>query len=318
MRCSACDTESAPTARFCAECGARLAHLSARILAARAELEGERKLVTVLFADITGSTELIRDLDPEAAKALLEPAVRAMIGAVHRFEGTVCRVMGDGIMALFGAPLAHEDHAARACYAALTMQTAIRQYGDAARERDGIHLLARVGLNSGEVVVGSISNDLHVEYSAIGAATHLAARMEQLAVPGTVQLTAETLRLAEGLIEVRSLGKIPVKGLAEPVEAFELIGAGPNRRRFQAAATRGLTPFVGRQTELEALQRTLDLAGSGQGQVVAPVGEPGVGKSRLFYEFVHSHRHRGGPSWRAARCRSYPDEGGARRRPGCR
>ena len=163
-------------------------HLADRILASRADLEGERKQVTVLFADVVGSTELIQGLDPEAAKALLEPAVRAMIESVHRFEGTVCRVMGDGIMALFGAPLAHEDHAARACYAALTMQDAIRAYGDEARERDGIHLLARVGLHSGEVVVGSISNDLHVEYSAIGATTHLAARMEQLAVPGTIQL----------------------------------------------------------------------------------------------------------------------------------
>ena len=156
----------------------------------------------MLFADVVGSTELIQDLDPEEAKALLEPAVQAMIEAVHRFEGTVCRVMGDGIMALFGAPLAHEDHAARACYAALIMQTAIRRYGDAIRERQGVHVLARVGLNSGEVVVGSITNDLHVEYSAIGATTHLAARMEQLAVPGTVQLTAETLKLVEGMVDV--------------------------------------------------------------------------------------------------------------------
>jgi len=268
-------------------------HLADRILAGRDALEGERKQVTVLFADIKGSTELIEGLDPEDAKALLEPAVRAMLSAVHRYEGTVCRVMGDGIMALFGAPIAHEDHAARACYAALTMQEEISNYGEATRERDGIEVLARVGLNSGEVVVGSISNDLHVEYSAIGATTHLAARMEQLAVPGTVRLTAETLRLAEGLVEVKTLGRIPVKGVSAPVEAFELLGATAARRRFQAAATRGLTPFVGRQDELEALQRALERAGSGHGQIVAPVGEPGVGKSRLFYEFVHSHRTQG-------------------------
>jgi class 3 adenylate cyclase/tetratricopeptide (TPR) repeat protein len=321
LACGGCGSRNPPTNRFCGECGARLTaessadapssvasaaaapaaseptpdtytprHLADRILASRAELEGERKQVTVLFADVVGSTELIQDLDPEEARALLEPAVRAMLSAVHRFEGTVCRVMGDGIMALFGAPIAHEDHAARASYAALTMQDTIRAYGEAARGRAGVELQARVGLNSGEVVVGSISNDLYVEYSAIGPTTHLAARMEQLAVPGTVRLTAETVRLVDGLVEVRPLGKIPVRGLAEPVEAFELIGAGPSRRRFQAAAARGLTPFVGRQAELDALQRALVLAHSGHGQVVAPVGEPGVGKSRLLYEFVHSQR----------------------------
>jgi len=203
--------------------------------------------------------------------------------------------MGDGIMALFGAPLAHEDHAARASYAALTMQDTIRAYGEAARSRAGVELNAWVGLNSGEVVVGSISNDVYVEYSAIGPTTHLAARMEQLAVPGTVRLTAETARLVDGLVEVRSLGRIPVRGIAEPIEAFELLGAGPSRRRFQAAAARGLTPFVGRQAELEAIGRALDLAKDGHGQIVAPVGEPGVGKSRLLYELVHSQRTR---DWR--------------------
>src|SRR5436190_3197551 len=243
-RCPFCGTALSEAAKFCMECAQPVSapgvtpgpspspqvntpkHLADRILASRADLEGERKQVTVLFADIVGSTELIRDLDPEDARTLLEPAVSAMIEAVHRFEGTVCRVMGDGIMALFGAPLAHEDHAARACYAALTMQHAIRVYGDAARARAGVEVLARVGLNSGEVVVGSISNDLYVEYSAIGPTTHLAARMEQLAVPGTIRLTVQTLRLAEGLVDVRPLGRIPVKGIAEPVEAYELRGAG--------------------------------------------------------------------------------------------
>src|SRR5215212_6249634 len=314
--CASCGHRNAPGSRFCNECGHALAavsrssepvqervsappesytprHLADRILASRASLEGERKQVTVLFADVVGSTELIQDLDPEEAKALLEPAVRAMIEAVHRFEGTVCRVMGDGIMALFGAPLAHEDHAARACYAALTMQEAIRTYGETVREQQGLEVLARVGLNSGEVVVGAISNDLYVEYSAIGPTTHLAARMEQLAREGTVRLTAETLRLVEGLVDVTPLGRIPVKGVSAPVEAFELIAATAGRRRFQAAATRGLTPFVGRHAELAALQQSLDLARAGHGQIVAPVGEPGVGKSRLFYEFVHSHTTRG-------------------------
>src|SRR3954465_12462379 len=210
--CSRCAAELRPGARFCDACGQAQAkpvspatppapqsytpsHLAERILAGRDALEGERKQVTVMFADVVGSTELIRDLDPEDARTLLEPGVSAMIEAVHRFEGTVCRVMGDGIMALFGAPLAHEDHAARACYAALTMQEAIRTYGETVREQQGLEVLARVGLNSGEVVVGSISNDLYVEYSAIGPTTHLAARMEQLAVPGPARLTLETPRL---------------------------------------------------------------------------------------------------------------------------
>ena len=205
-----------------------------------------------------------------------------MMDAVHRYEGTVCRVMGDGIMALFGAPLAHEDHAVRACYAALAMQEAIRRYAEEARERDGVEVLARVGLNTGEVVVGSISNDLHVDYTAIGPTVHLAARMEQLAVPGhRPPDRRDAARWSRGSSRSARSGRIPVKGLAEPVEVFELIGAGPARRRFQAAAARGLTPFVGRQAELEALQRALDLARAGHGQVVALVGEPGVGKSRL-------------------------------------
>jgi tetratricopeptide (TPR) repeat protein len=218
-----------------------------------------------------------------------------MMEAVHRYEGTVNQVMGDGIMALFGAPIAHEDHAVRACYAALAMQAAIRRYGEEARRTHGITLLIRVGLNSGEVVVRAIGNDLHMDYSAIGQTTHLAARMEQLATPGSSLLTAETLQLAEGFIQVQALGPVPVKGLAAPVEVFELVGATTIRRRFQAAVARGLTRFVGRQTELAALQDALVRAGAGHGQVVAVLGEAGVGKSRLVYEFVHSQRLQG---WR--------------------
>jgi tetratricopeptide (TPR) repeat protein len=196
-------------------------------------------------------------------------------------------------MALFGAPVAHEDHAARACYAALAMQTAMRQYADEVRRAHGLEMQARVGLNSGEVVVRAIGNDLHMDYSAIGQTTHLAARMEQLATPGSIRLTAETLRLAEGLVQVTALGPVPVKGLVEPVEVFELVGASPLRRRLQVATARGLTRFVGRQPELAALQQALERAGMGHGQVAALVGEAGVGKSRLVYECVHSHYTRG-------------------------
>jgi class 3 adenylate cyclase/tetratricopeptide (TPR) repeat protein len=268
-------------------------YLTEIILTSRSALEGERKQVTVLFADIKDSTELIRDLDPEDAQKLLDPAIHIMMEAVHRFEGTVNQVLGDEIMSIFGAPIAHEDHAARACYAALAMQLAMRDYTDEVRRRQGLELRIRVGLNSGEVVVRTIGNDLHMDYSAVGQTTHLAARMEQLASPGSIRLSAATLRLVEGLVQINALGPIPVKGITDPVEVYELTGASSVRRRLQAAVSRGLTKFVGRDTEIDALNQALELAGSGHGQGVAAVGEAGVGKSRLIYEFVHSHRTQG-------------------------
>src|ERR671935_1948519 len=222
-----------------------------------------------------------------------DPVLERMMEAVHRYEGTVNQVMGDGIMALFGAPIAHEDHAVRACYAALTMQDATRRHSDEVRRTQGVEVQIRVGLNSGEVVVRAIASDLHMDYAAVGQTTHLAARMEQLAPPGSIRLTAETLRLAEGFVQVTALGLVPVKGLAEPVAVWELVGVTALRRRLQAAVARGLSPFVGRQPELEALQQALTQARAGQGQVVALIGEPGVGKSRLVYEFIHSHHPQG-------------------------
>jgi class 3 adenylate cyclase len=262
-------------------------YLAEKVLHSRSALEGERKQVTVLFADLKGSLELLADRDPEEARHILDPVLERLMAAVHRYEGTVNQIMGDGIMALFGAPLAHEDHAVRACYAALAMQAAMRRYSAEVRRTHGIEVQIRVGLNSGEVVVRAIGNDLHMDYSAIGQTTHLAARMEQLATPGSIRLTGETLRLAEGLIQVTALGPVPVRGLADPVEVFELVGASTLWRRFQAAATRELTRFVGRQLELEALQQALARAATGHGHIVAMVGEAGVGKSRLVYEFVH-------------------------------
>jgi len=215
--------------------------------------------------------------------------------AVHRFEGTVNQVLGDGIMALFGAPIAHEDHALRACYAALAMQDALRRFAEEVRRTQGLEVQLRVGLNSGDVVVRTIGNDLHMDYSAVGQTTHLAARMEQLATPGTIHLPAATLRLVEGLIRVTSLGPMPIKGLPVPVEVFELLGVAPMRRRLQAAIARGLTRFIGREQELAVLRQTLAQAGQGQGQLVALLGEAGVGKSRLVYECVHGHATQ---SWR--------------------
>jgi len=268
-------------------------HLAERILRSRAALEGERKQVTVLFADIRGSLELIEGIDPEEAGRILDPAIEAMMAAVHRYEGTVNKVLGDGVMALFGAPIAHEDHAVRACFAALAMQAAASRLAEETRRRFGLELQMRVGLNSGEVVVRAIGNDLTMDYDAIGATTHLAARMEQLAPPGSIRMTGATARFAEGYIQTRPLGSIPVRGLTESVEAFELLGASDVRSRFQAASAGGFTRFVGRQPEVDALGRALAQAGAGRGQVVSVVGEPGVGKSRLYYEFTRSPRTKG-------------------------
>jgi class 3 adenylate cyclase/tetratricopeptide (TPR) repeat protein len=304
--CPNCGTRVSATAKFCQECAYPLMpvageprfaspkdytpqHLANRILAAKANLDGERKQVTVLFADIKGSTELIADRDPEDAQKLIDPVLECVIEAVHHYEGTVNRVMGDGVMALFGAPLAHEDHAVRACHAALRMQETVKRYAENLQRSHGLAITIRVGLNSGEIVVCDIGNDLHTHYTVVGQTVHLAARMEQMANPGSVLATADTLRLAEGYVGVKPLGPVPVKGLANLVEVYEVTEAGPARNRLQASARRGLTRFVGRDAELEQLRRALLLAAAGHGQVAAMFGEAGVGKSRLLYEFTHSH-----------------------------
>ena len=295
--CPACgqavDVESAPAAppsRYGAPDSYTPKHLAERILTSKAALEGERKQVTVLFADLKGSMELLADRDPEDARRILDPVLQLMMDAVHRFEGTVNQVMGDGIMALFGAPLAHEDHGVRACYAALAMQDAVKKYADRMRRQHGTAIGIRVGLNSGEVVVRTIGSDLRMDYTAVGQTTHLAARMEQLADTGATLLTASTLALAEEYIDVRPLGPTPVKGLAEPIEVFAMIGASAVRSRFQAATARGLSKFVGRTAEINQLSGALEQARTGRGQLIAVVGEPGVGKSRIYYEFTRSHR----------------------------
>lgn len=303
--CANCKSPASPDAKYCSQCGHALSpldesnrfssprnytpqHLVNKILTSRAALEGERKQITVLFADIKGSMEVITDRDVEDAQKLLHAVLERMIEAVHRYEGTVNSVMGDGIMALFGAPLALEDHAVRACYAALRMQESIARYSDEVQRTHGVPIMTRVGVNSGEIVISAIGNDLHMEYTVVGPTVHLAARMEQMAKPGSVLTTAQTHRLAEGFIAMKPLGPAAVKGLAEPVPIFEVSGAGPARTRLQAAAGRGLTRFVGRELEFEQLRRALQLAGQGEGQVVALVGQPGVGKSRLMHEFLHS------------------------------
>jgi class 3 adenylate cyclase/tetratricopeptide (TPR) repeat protein len=324
--CPACKTSNPPNHKFCGGCGERLVaaapvptetrpaapavspapqsytpapesytpkHLAERILSSRVALEGERKHVTVLFADLKGSTELIQGLDPEETRSLLDSALHVMMDGVHAYEGTVNQIMGDGIMALFGAPLAHEDHAVRACYAALAMQEGIRRYSEETMRLRGVAVRIRVGLNSGEVVVRTIANDLRMDYSAIGQTTHLAARMEQNAKDGTTLLTPETVRLVEGYVQTQSVGRIPVKGVPEPMEVFELVGAGAVRTRLQVSAARGLTRFVGREHELDVLTNALERAAAGQGQMVALVGEAGTGKSRLVWEVTQSSHTQG-------------------------
>jgi len=311
LACPACGTANQLGAKFCKKCGQAVGaassapvarpspeaytpkHLAEKILTSKSALEGERKQVTVIFADLKGSMELLADRDPEEARKVLDAVLDRMMEAVHRYEGTVNQVMGDGIMALFGAPVAHEDHGARACYAALRMQESVKRYAEEARHAHGVSVQIRVGLNSGEVVVRAIGSDLRMDYTAVGQTTHLAARMEQLAAPGTIVVTPATLALVEGLVEVTSQGPVPIKGLPEPLEVFEVTGMGVARTRLHAAARRGLTRFVGRDSELEQLWRVQEQAGKGRGQVTALVGEAGVGKSRLVYEFTHSHRLQG-------------------------
>ncbi len=339
VTCQRCQTDNAPGARFCEDCGARLEltcpscgqpitagkrfcrscgaeltagppptgsapwfaspdaytpkHLAERILTSRAALEGERKQVTVLFADLKGSMELLADRDPEEARKILDPVLERMMEAVHHYEGTVNQVMGDGIMALFGAPLAHEDHAVRACYAALRMQDSVGTYADEVQRSGAMPIQIRVGLNSGEVVVRSVGSDLRMDYTAVGQTTHLAARMEQLAKAGSILIALDTMRLVEGYVQVKPLGRVNVKGVSESVEVYEVLGVAGARTRLQASAARGLSRFVGRDAEMTQLRRAFARAESGQGQVVALVGEPGVGKSRLVYEFTHSHRASG-------------------------
>jgi class 3 adenylate cyclase len=316
--CPQCGNPIRPGAHFCGACGYRRSgaaaiaaalvgvptsslspiaytprYLAEKILNSKSALEEERKRVTVLFADLKSSMELLAERDPEEACQLLGPVVECMMAAVHRYEGTVNQVMGDGIMALFGALVAHEDHTIRACYAALVMQAAVQQYSAEVQRTYGIPIHIRVGLNAGEVVVRAINSDLHIDYTAVGQTTHLAARMEQMAQPGSILITAEVLALAEGYVQVKSLGLVPIRGLREPVAVYEVTGVGPIRTRLQVAAARGLTPFVGREAELATLQRALERASAGHGQVVAVIGEPGIGKTRLLYEFTRSPRTHG-------------------------
>ncbi len=307
MRCPACGRENRADAAFCDRCGRRLGpaaaaaqaraytppHLARKILVSRSALEGERKQVTVLFADVEGSMAIAEQVDPEQWHRILDRFFQILADGVHRFEGTINQFTGDGIMALFGAPIAHEDHARRACFTAVALADALRRYARQVRREHGINFSVRMGLNSGEVIVGRIGDDLRMDYTAQGHTVGLAQRIEQLAEPGTVYLTEHTARLVQGFFRLEDLGTFALKGVQEPVRVYELAGVGPLRTPIEVAEARGFSRFVGRDAELAHLEEALARALAGQGRVVGVVGEPGVGKSRLCFEFVRGCQARG-------------------------
>jgi len=306
LKCPACGYPHEPNSKFCDECGhdfkpAVEAHavdytqpqsytprfLADKILTTRSSIEGERKLVTVFFADVAGYTPLTEKLDPEEVHGIMDGAFKILMDEIHRFEGTINQFTGDGVMALFGAPLAHEDHAQRACHASLSVQNALIDYGEKIQAETGLEFKMRIGLNSGHVIVGSIGDDLRMDYTAVGDTTNLADRMQGLATPGSVMVSAHTHRLASNYFEFNSLGKFELKGKKEPQEVWELIKSGEVTTRIGASVSKGLTRFVGRQNSMSTLNEAFEKADAGSGQLIGIVGEAGVGKSRLLLEFVN-------------------------------
>jgi class 3 adenylate cyclase/tetratricopeptide (TPR) repeat protein len=310
VRCPRCDVELPPSARFCHGCGAALSesvptardpraytpkHLAEKILGSRAALEGERKQVTVLFADVKGSMELAEQLDAEEWHGIMDRFFQILADGVHRFEGTVNQYTGDGIMALFGAPIAHEDHAQRACFAALHLRDELRRFAQELRRERGLDVATRIGLNSGAVVVGRIGDDLRMDYTAQGHTVGLAQRMEALAEAGRIYLTAATAQRIEGYFALEDLGAFHVKGATVPVHAYALEGIGRLRTRFDRSRARGLSRFVGRDDEMRVLEAALARAEHGEGQVIAVVAPAGTGKSRLCFELAERCRAKGLP-----------------------
>jgi class 3 adenylate cyclase len=310
LACPSCGVGNPPAAKFCRKCGQALArgaaggrspspasytprHLAEKILQSKAALEGERKQVTVLFADVKGSMELAEQLDPEAWHGILDRFFQILTDGVHCFEGTVNQYTGDGIMALFGAPIAHEDHAQRACYAALFLRDEIARYATELKREHGVGFSTRMGINSGEVVVGTIGDDLRMDYTAQGHTVGLAQRMESLAEPNTCYLSEATAALVKGYFTLEDLGEFRVKGVAAPVRVHRLCGIGASRTRFDVARARGLSRFVGRAADLRTLEDALEQTAAGNGQVVGVVAEAGTGKSRLCFEFLERCRARG-------------------------
>src|SRR5262244_1273922 len=305
--CANCGAPLSPTAKFCSECAhpaaaptpstaSRFAspqsytprHLAEKILTFKSALEGERKQVTVLFCDIVDSTRLAERLEPEAMHELMDLALRLMAEAVHRYEGTVNQFLGDGLMALFGAPVALEDHAFRGVQTALAIQETLSGYGEQLKRERGVELHLRLGLNTGLVVVGRIGDDLRMDYTAVGDTTHLASRVQGVAEPGTILITEATHKLVEGYVRTEGLGPVAVKGRSEPIRVYRVMGRRRGRTRLEVSVDRGLTELVGREQDLAVLHECLARVRAGRGQVVGIVGEPGVGKSRLLYELRKS------------------------------
>jgi class 3 adenylate cyclase/tetratricopeptide (TPR) repeat protein len=295
--CPLCGAQNPAGQSFCNSCGARLDGASAvdepSLSATQPEADGERKHVTVLFADVMGSMDMAERVDPEEWRQIMQRFFSLLSDGVRRFEGTVDKFTGDGIMAVFGAPIAHEDHAARACFAALHIGELVAEYATELRRGQGLNFSVRIGINSGEVVAGAIGEDSEPEYTAVGHTVGLAQRMEALAEPGKAYLTEHTAKLAEGYLELNDLGEFEVRGASRPIGVFELVGVGPARSRLDLARERGLSRFIGRADEMTVLEEAFEQAKQGRGAVIGIVAEPGVGKSRLCHEFAERCRAQG-------------------------
>jgi class 3 adenylate cyclase len=305
LACPSCGHACEPDSVFCDECGHSLAgdreaahidydephsytpkHLADKILTTRSSIEGERKLVTVLFADVANFTSISEKLDPEEAHQIMDGCFKILMDEIHKYEGTINQFTGDGVMALFGAPIAHEDHAQRACYAGLSIQKTMREYVDRIKKDKGVEFTMRVGINSDPVIVGSIGDDLRMDYTALGDTTNLAARIQQTASPGEVCLSGHTQGLIGGFFELEPVGELQLKGKAEPQATYRITSERKGvRTRFEAGLAKGMTELVGRRPEMDILHTAWDRAKSGEARVVDVVGEAGVGKSRLIYEF---------------------------------
>jgi len=305
IKCPKCSTENPPDSFYCLDCGNELRkpgdepvdysqpqsytpkHLQDKILTTRSSIEGERKLVTVFFADVANYTAMSEKLDPEEVHQIMDECFKILMDEIHTYEGTINQFTGDGVMALFGAPVAHEDHAQRACYAALSIKNAMEGYGEKIKRDTGVDFIMRIGLNSGHVIVGSIGDDLRMDYTAVGDTTNLAARMESEADPGTILVSENTQKIAQHYFEFESIGKLEVKGKEKPQEAYKLIKTGEIETRIGASVAKGLTRFVGRKNSMAALMEPFEKVQEESGQVVGIVGEAGVGKSRILLEFIN-------------------------------
>jgi len=291
---------------FCGKCGKALAvpehllsmdydhpqsytpkHLADKILTTRSSIEGERKLVTVLFADVANYTSISEKLDPEEVHKIMDGCFKILIEEIHKYEGTINQFTGDGVMAVFGAPVAHEDHPQRACYSALSIQDAISAYGAKINKDCGIEFEMRIGINSGPVIVGTIGDDLRMDYTAVGDTTNLASRIENIACPGSILVSKNTYKITRDFFQFKPIGSVTVKGKEEPQEAYELLKSGEFETRFKAAVAKGLTKFVGRKNSMAGLNEPYARVREGFGQTIGVVGEAGVGKSRLLLEFVN-------------------------------